>query len=399
MPVLLLGVSGGIAAYKAVELTSWLRKRGWEVRVVMTENATRFVTPLTFQTMSRSRVHVDSFGQGDDWQVEHIDLIHGVDVTAVVPATANVLAKLAHGIADDLLTTTLLATRSPVLVAPAMNTAMWEHAATRANLEVLRARGVHVVSPQSTGELACGDVGAGKLADVGDVATAIEHLLARARSLSGLRVLVTAGGTREPIDPVRYIGNRSSGKMGYALAEAAHARGAEVTVISTVRLPVSGGVTVVPVATAAELQEAVTRRFAETDVLVMAAAVADYRPVQAAPTKIKKAACGLVLELAPTVDVLASLAPRKQDHQMVVGFAAETHDVLAYAEDKRARKGLDLIVANDVSQSDIGFESDQNAVSVLGPLGFVAEIPRMPKPDVAERLWDLIGDRLPPRRA
>ncbi|HEY9898429.1 MAG TPA: bifunctional phosphopantothenoylcysteine decarboxylase/phosphopantothenate--cysteine ligase CoaBC [Pantanalinema sp.] len=394
MPVLLLGVSGGIAVYKAVELTSLLRKRGWEVRVVMTENATRFVTPLTFQTMSRHRVHLDQFALGQDWQVEHIDLVKGVDLAAVVPASANGLAKLAHGIADDLLSTTLLALRCPLLVAPAMNTAMWEHPATRANRETLLARGVQVIAPQGAGELACGDVGAGKLATVEDIAEALEAALRRGESLAGRRVLVTAGGTREPIDPVRYVGNRSSGKMGHAIAQAAQERGAEVTLVTTARLGAPAGVEVVSVATASELLSAVEQRFEAADVLVMAAAVADYRPIEAAPSKIKKTSDRLVIELVPTVDVLTRLAPRKRADQLVVGFAAETDDVLGYAAGKLARKGLDLIVANDVSRADIGFESDANAVSVLDASGVVLEVERAPKAVVAGRILDVVADRL-----
>lgn len=394
MPVLLLGVSGGIAVYKAVELTSWLRKRGWEVRVIMTENATRFVTPLTFQTMSRHAVHVDPFAEGAAG-VEHIDLARGCDLVAVVPATANLLAKYAHGLADDLLSTTLLATRAPVLVAPAMNTAMWEQPATQANLRTLESRGVEVVMPQAAGELACGEEGAGKLAEVAAIAEAIERRYRQQGSLQGLRVLVTAGGTREPIDPVRYIGNRSSGKMGHAVAQAAAERGAQVTLVTSASLPVPAGVEGVRVATAAELERAVSERFGEADVLVMAAAVADYRPVQAAERKIKKGKGTLVLELEPTVDVLASLAPRKRPDQLVVGFAAETDDVLSYAAEKLQRKGLDLIVANDVSRADIGFETDENAVTVLGATGVVAEIPRMPKHQVADRLWELVAERRP----
>lgn len=393
MPVLLLGVSGGIAVYKAVELTSWLRKRGWEVRVVMTENATRFVTPLTFQTMSRHPVHVDPFAEGAAG-VEHIDLARGCDLVAVVPATANLLAKYAQGLADDLLSTTLLATRAPVLVAPAMNTAMWEHPATRANLATLAARGVAVVMPQEAGELACGEEGAGKLAEVPAIVEALERRVRQAASLSGVRVLVTAGGTREPIDPVRFISNRSSGKMGHAMAQAAAERGARVTLVTSASLPVPPGVEGIRVSTAAELEAAVTERFAGADVLVMTAAVADYRPVTTADRKIKKGAHPLILELAPTVDVLASLAPRKRPDQVVVGFAAETDELLAHAADKLTRKGLDLIVANDVSRSDIGFETDQNAVTVLGAGGVVAEIPRMPKLQVADRLWELVTERL-----
>lgn len=393
MPVLLLGVSGGIAVYKAVELTSWLRKRGWEVRVIMTENATRFVTPLTFQTMSRHAVHVDPFAEGSAG-VEHIDLARTCDLVAVVPATANLLAKYAHGLADDLLSTTLLATRAPVVVAPAMNAAMWEHPATQANLATLRARGVGIVMPQSAGELACGEEGPGKLAEVEAIAEALERRLRRKATLPGVRVLVTAGGTREPIDPVRYIGNRSSGKMGHAIAEAALACGAHVTLVTSAPLPTPDGLEVVRVNTASELEREVSARFAEADVLVMAAAVADYRPAVVAPHKIKKDQGPLTLELERTGDVLAALAPRKRSDQVVVGFAAETDDVLGYAQDKLRRKGLDLIVANDVSRPDIGFESDENAVTVIAPAGVVAEIPRLPKRLVADRLMELVAERL-----
>jgi phosphopantothenoylcysteine decarboxylase/phosphopantothenate--cysteine ligase len=395
MPVLLLGVSGGIAAYKAVELVSWLRKRGWEVRPVMTENATRFVTPLTFQTMARSPVHVDPFAVGDTWQVEHIDLVKGVDVAAVVPATANVLAKLALGLADDLLTTTMLAVRAPILVAPAMNTAMWDHPATQGHLATLRARGVEVVMPQADGELACGDVGAGKLAEVEAIARAIEAVARTHLSLAGRRILVTAGGTREAIDPVRFLGNRSSGKMGHAIAEAARDRGAHVTLVTASPLPVGPGIERVPVTTAAELHQAVSERFELADWLFMAAAVADYRPVAMAPQKIKKGASSMVLELEATTDVLADLAPRKRPHQLVVGFAAETQDTEAYAVGKLARKGLDLVVANDVSRADIGFEGDYNAVTVLGPGGLRVELPRATKREVADRLLDIASERAP----
>jgi len=395
MPVLLLGVSGGIAAYKAVELVSWLRKRGWEVRPVMTENATRFVTPLTFQTMARSPVHVDPFAVGDTWQVEHIDLVKGVDVAAVVPATANVLAKLALGLADDLLTTTMLAVRAPILVAPAMNTAMWDHPATQGHLATLRARGVEVVMPQADGELACGDVGAGKLAEVEAIARAIEAVARTHLSLAGRRILVTAGGTREAIDPVRFLGNRSSGKMGHAIAEAARDRGAHVTLVTASPLPVGPGIERVPVTTAAALHQAVSERFELADWLFMAAAVADYRPVAMAPQKIKKGASSMVLELEATTDVLADLAPRKRPHQLVVGFAAETQDTEAYAVGKLARKGLDLVVANDVSRADIGFEGDYNAVTVLGPGGLRVELPRATKREVADRLLDIASERAP----
>lgn len=392
MPVLLLGVTGGIAAYKAVELTSLLRARGWEVRVVMTEHATRFVTPLTFQTISRAMVHVEAFLPGADGRVEHIELVQGLDLAAVVPATANVLAKLAHGLADDLLSTSLLALRCPLLVAPAMNTHMWQHPATSANLALLRARGVEVIPPQATGELACGELGPGKLAPVPELLAALEARLQRTQDLAGLRVLVTAGGTREPLDPVRFLGNRSSGRMGHALAAAAQARGARVTLVTTVPAMAPSGVTVVPVGTAAELATAVQARFQDCDLLVMAAAVADYRPTRVAPEKLKKQDGPLTLELERTEDVLLSLVPHRR-HQLVMGFAAETEELLAHAAAKLTAKGLDWIVANDVSRGDIGFEAAANEVTVLGADGRMCQLPRAPKERIADALLDLVAAR------
>jgi phosphopantothenoylcysteine decarboxylase/phosphopantothenate--cysteine ligase len=397
MPTVLLGVSGGIAVYKAAELTSLLRKRGWEVRVVMTPAATQFVTPLTFQTLSRQRVHLEPFEPSPDGLVEHIDLVKEVDLAVVAPATANLLAKTAHGIADDLLTTTLLALRCPLIVAPAMNTAMWEHPATQENLRILAERGVDIVQPAS-GELACGDVGLGKLADVEAIAQRVAEVHARRANgnrLKGRRVLITAGGTREPLDPVRYLGNRSSGKMGHALAEAAVQRGAEVTLVTTSALPVPSSAEVVRVQTAAEMLEAVQSRLGGADLLVMAAAVADYRPATTALQKIKKTAADFSLVLEPTPDILATLKPMRRADQLIVGFAAETEQVLSHAQEKLARKGLDLIVANDVSQPGIGFESDQNAVTVLGPEGQVALWEVSSKRAIAERLMDLFGSRIP----
>lgn len=397
MPTLLLGVSGGIAVYKAADLTSLLRKRGWEVRVVMTSAATQFVTPLTFQTLSRQKVHVDPFALPEDGVVEHIDLVKGVDLALVAPATANVLAKLACGIADDLLTTTLLALRCPLVVAPAMNTAMWDHPATRANLRTLEERGVAVLPP-GTGELACGDVGAGKLADVSDIARALEERLAaqaQGDRLKARRVLVTAGGTREPLDPVRFLGNRSSGKMGHSLAIAAHERGAEVTLVTTASLSVPPGIRVVRVQTAQEMLEAVQQHLPASDMLVMAAAVADYRPASIAPQKIKKAGAALTITLEPTVDILAALKPLRRPDQLIVGFAAETEAVLAHAREKLARKGLDLIVANDVSQPGIGFDADMNAVTVLSAEGPVAAWEAASKQAISGRLMDLFAQRLP----
>lgn len=397
MPTLLLGVSGGIAAYKAADLTSLLRKRGWEVRIVMTQAAAAFITPLTLQTLSRHKVHLEPFDLPEDGVVEHIDLVKGVDVAAVVPATANTLAKVAHGLADDLLSTTLLALRCPLLVAPAMNTAMWEHPATQENLRTLWNRGVEVVMPAS-GELACGDVGAGKLADVLEIASRIDALYARCQQgdrLKGRKVLVTAGGTREPLDPVRFLGNRSSGKMGHALAAAAAERGAEVMLVTTSSLPIPPGVEGVGVSTAAEMLEAVTTRLPKVDMLVMAAAVADYRPATVAPQKIKKSGDPLTLVLEPTPDILATLKPLRRADQLIVGFAAETESLLDHARGKLERKGLDLIVANDVAKPGIGFESDANAVTVLGPEGPIVTLDIASKQVIAQRLMEIFAERLP----
>jgi phosphopantothenoylcysteine decarboxylase/phosphopantothenate--cysteine ligase len=391
VPTLLLGVTGGIAAYKSVDLASRLRKKGWEVRVVMTEAATRFVTPLTFQSISRHPVHVDQWALPETGGIEHIDLTRGVDAMLICPATANTIAKLAHGLADDLLGTSALAVRSPLLVAPAMNPAMWDHPATQANLATLRERGVRIVEP-AAGEMACGDVGTGRLADLDQLEAELEATIARPRSLAGWRVLVTAGGTREPLDPVRYLGNRSSGKMGYAIAEAAAERGAAVTLVSTVGLPAPRGVEVVKVQTALEMRDAVLGRYVEQDVVVMAAAVADYRPDSAFEGKRKKTTEPWTITLVPNPDILAELGATK-GHQFLVGFAAETGDPLAAATDKLSRKKADLIVANDVSQPQQGFEVDTNRVTVIGAEGLVADWPLLPKREVGHRLWDLVADR------
>lgn len=394
MPTLLLGVTGGIAAYKSVDLASRLRKAGWEVHVVMTEAATKFVTPLTFQSISRHPVHVDQWALPESGGIEHIDLTRGVDAMLICPATANTIAKLAHGLADDLLGTSALAVRAPLLVAPAMNPAMWDHPATQANLATLAARGVRVVAPDA-GEMACGDVGTGRLADLGTIVAALELAIERPQTLRGQRVLVTAGGTREPLDPVRYLGNRSSGKMGYAIAQAARERGAEVTLVSTVGLPTPPGVELVRVATAAEMHEAVSSRFASSDVVVMAAAVADYRPAETFAGKRKKSTDPWTLTLVPNPDILKALGEAKT-HQFLVGFAAETGDPVPAAMDKLTRKKADLIVANDVSLPGQGFEVDTNRVTVVGAEGRVADWPLLSKLEVGHRLWELVASRREP---
>jgi phosphopantothenoylcysteine decarboxylase/phosphopantothenate--cysteine ligase len=365
---IVLGVSGGIAAYKAVEVCRRLVDAGAHVAPVLTEGALRFVGRTTFDALASERAHVSLFDDPDP--IPHTRLGQSADLVLVAPATASLLGRYAAGISDDLLTNTLLATRAPVLVAPAMHTEMWEHAAVQANLAVLRSRGVHVVEPES-GRLAGGDIGAGRLADPAVIVEAAAAVLAgtgpsgATGDLAGLKVLVTAGGTREPIDPVRFISNRSSGKQGHAVADEAASRGAAVTLVTTVDRPAPRGAEVVRVDTAAEMADAVFAAAGAADVVVMAAAVADFRPVQAADQKVKKADGTPELALEPTVDILAGLGQRKRPGQVLVGFAAETNDVRANAADKLVRKGADLVVANDVSAPGAGFEHETNSVIIL----------------------------------
>ena len=361
-----LGVTGGIAAYKSVEIVSRLAKLGASVHVIMTKNATEFVTPLTFETMSHHPVVTDTFARPETWEVEHIALAQRAEVFAIAPATANCLAKMACGLADDMLSTTVLATKAPVLLAPAMNTGMWTAPATQANVRTLTERGVHFVGPAS-GMLACGDTGAGRMSEPAEVAEAICALLCPRRDYEGLRVLVTAGATRERLDPVRYLSNDSSGKMGFALAEAAAARGAEVTLVcgaATAQPP--KGVPVVQVASTQELYEAVTSRAQEQDVIIQAAAPADYRFAETFPQKLKKAAgTPLTLTLVENPDIAAAVGRMKRPGQTLVGFAAETEHVLSNARAKLQKKNLDLIIANDVSQPGAGFNVDTNIATLI----------------------------------
>lgn len=383
-----LGVTGGIAAYKAVDLCSKLVQAGATVDVIMTEAATRFVTPLPFQTISARPVSVDMFQLLRDTEMAHISLAAKADVLVIAPATANTIAKLAHGLADNLLTSTALATTAPLVIAPAMDADMWANPLTQENVRRLRERGAVIVGP-GHGRLASGRIGAGRLVSTEEILAAIRQTLGRNGPLAGLRVTVTAGGTQEPLDPVRYVGNRSSGKMGYALAEAARDEGAQVTLISapTALSPVYG-VEMVAVRTAAEMHEAVMGRLEQTDILLMAAAVADYRPARVAEQKIKKGPGGLTLELERTEDILAAVAQARSQGmpKIVVGFAAETEDLLANAQDKLRRKKLDLIVANDVSAADSGFGVDTNRVTLIGADGQVEELPLMTKFEVAEQI-------------
>ena len=386
----LLAVCGGIAAYKACEVLRGLQKEGCEVRVTMTADAERFVGAATFSALSGAPV-ADSLYDDPSSAIPHIELSEWADVAVVVPATANVLAKLACGIADDCLTTTLLACDCPVLVAPGMNVRMWQSAATQANVETLRSRGVEVVWPAS-GRLACGEVGEGKLAEVQRIVDAVLELLGgrRCDDLAGVRVLVSAGPTHEAIDPVRYIANRSTGKMGYAIARAAERRGAEVALVSgPTALEAPRGVRRVDVVSAAEMRDAMLSAFVGADVAICSAAVADYAPVAPADHKLKKGVEPLgAIELRETDDILAALCAERGE-RVVVGFAAETDDLLAHAREKLERKGADLIVANDVSRPESTFGADTNRVALVSASG-VDQLETMPLANVADAILDAV---------
>lgn len=389
-----LGVSGGIAAYKSAELVRLLQDRGLEVQVVMTAGAREFVSPLTFAALSGRKVITGMFApaSGDanvESAIEHIAVAQSIDALVVAPATADVLAKMAHGLADDFLTTLVLATRAPIIVAPAMNVNMWENPATRDNLEVLRRRGVRIVDP-GEGYLACGMVGAGRLASLELIVDAVCGALGLADDLKDETVLVTAGPTEERIDPVRYLSNRSSGKMGYAIAEAARRRGARVILVSGPTHLEPPAVMVCRVRTAAEMAAAVFENVAEARIVIMSAAVADFRPVHVEADKVKRSAGPRTLELEPTEDILAGISRRRAPGQLVVGFAAETDHLLDNARAKVVAKGLDLLVANDVTVEGAGFDVDTNIVTFVFPDGRTRPLERMSKMDVAGRLLDEI---------
>ncbi|MCR2804914.1 bifunctional phosphopantothenoylcysteine decarboxylase/phosphopantothenate--cysteine ligase CoaBC [Paenibacillus soyae] len=393
---IILGITGGIAAYKGAALCSKLAQAGADVHVMMTESAAKFITPLTLQTLSRNPVLIDTFDERDPAVVTHIHQADHADLIVVAPATANSIAKLANGMADDMLSTTLLAATCPILIAPAMNVHMYEHPAVVENMERLAARGAMFVEP-GTGQLACGYVAKGRLAEPEDIVAAIGTWFAGNGILQGKRVLVTAGGTIERLDPVRFLTNDSSGKMGFAVAEAAKRMGADVTLVAgrSSETP-PAGIKVIRTASAADMLDAVMREFPDTDIVVKAAAVADYRPATVHEQKVKKTGEKLVLELERTTDILAALGERKT-HQLLVGFAAETENVERYALDKLKRKNCDLIVANDVSKEGVGFNGDTNAVDVYGPEGLVSSLPLMSKRETASRLMELITDRLSSR--
>jgi phosphopantothenoylcysteine decarboxylase/phosphopantothenate--cysteine ligase len=392
MALIALGVTGGIGAYKAVEIARGLQKQGHDVVAIMTESAQRFVTPLTFEAITRRAVVTDLWTPGTNAEIEHIALASTVDLLLVAPATANTIGKFAHGIADDFLTSMYLATKVPVIIAPAMNSNMFAHPAVAANLAALQARGVQVVEP-GAGYLACGWIGRGRLAEPDDVVAFVQRVLTPpATSLSGRAVLVTAGPTYENIDPVRYIGNRASGRMGFAVAEEAARRGARVTLVAgPSSVPVPDVAEVVRVRSAADMHQAVMAQAATQDVVIMAAAVADYT-LDAAPQKIAKADGPLQLTLSRTRDILADLgamAERRNGRPVLVGFAAETHEVIAHARAKLTRKKIDLIVANDVSRSDAGFDVATNAVTIVSESDAI-EVPLASKAQVAARILDAV---------
>ncbi|KAA6457979.1 bifunctional phosphopantothenoylcysteine decarboxylase/phosphopantothenate--cysteine ligase CoaBC [Acidobacteria bacterium AB60] len=396
-----VGVTGGIAAYKAAELVRALQRQALEVHVVMTEAATRFVQPLTFAALSGHKVITGLWDEAGSPEsayassIEHIGEAQATDALVVAPATANTLAKFAHGLADDFLTTLYLATTAPVLVAPAMNVNMWEHPATKANLDILRERGVRVVEP-GTGELACGMIGAGRMAEPDIIAEAVLNSLGRRHDLAGEVVLVTAGGTREALDPVRFLGNRSSGKMGYALAEAAQTRGARVILITgPSSLYPPSHCEVVRVTTAEEMRQAVLDRMKEATLVIKAAAVADYRPRNVSEQKLKRTG-PLTLELTPTEDILAEVVRGRGPGQLIIGFAAETENRMENGRAKLLRKGADAIVVNDVSGDQVGIDSDFNAATFL-TASTAIELPPMPKRKLADRILDEVAGLRRPR--
>lgn len=390
---IVLGVTGSIAAYKAAEIASLLIKKGYKVEVVMTRSATQFITPLTLQSITQSPVHTEMFAAPRQWEIEHISLAQKADLLLVAPATANIIGKVAGGIADDLLSTTIMATRAPVIFAPAMNVGMYENPVFQHWMNFLRGYGFLFIEPDE-GRLACGARGKGRLPPPERIVSYVEDVLNRQDELSGIRVLVTAGPTREPLDAVRFLSNYSSGKMGYALAEEAKKRGARVTLISgPTKLEPPQGVNLISVQTAEEMFNAVKENFAAADVVIKAAAVADFRPRWVTSGKIKKEAANLLLELEPTPDILAYLGQHKSN-QILVGFAAETEDLLVNAREKLARKNLDMIVANDLTEEGAGFDVDTNVATILFPEGEAVELPRLTKKELAGVILDQVAKLL-----
>ena len=384
---IVLGVTGGIAAYKACELTRLFKKAGAEVRVVMTENAARFVSPLTFETLSGNQVNTDSFERA--WEIGHIALAKWAELMVIAPATANVMAKISTGICDDLLTTTGMAMPCPVLLAPAMNCVMWRSAANQANVETLKRRGFYFAGPE-TGSLACGDADVGRMAEPSEIAACAEDVLNPRHDFEGRTVLVTAGPTREMIDPVRFLSNRSTGRMGYAIAEAAARRGARVVLVSgPVELPAPAGVQLIPVVSTQDMFKAVTENARTADIVIQAAAPADFTPERVASQKIKKTGEDMAVHLVATPDIARTLGENKRPGQILVAFAAETENALENARGKRVRKNADLIVVNDVTKPGAGFAGDTNIVTVI-TASSETEYPVMSKRDVAEAILEQV---------
>ena len=386
-----LGVSGSIAAYKAADLASQLVKSNVEVFPILTRGAARFVQPATFRALTHNPCPIDLFEEPFPGEIAHIWLARNCDLFAIVPASMNVIARLANGLADDMLSAAAMACTAPILLAPGMNTGMWNNPATQNNLAKLRDYGYYFIEPVS-GRLACRTEGVGRMADVPTIFAAIHEMLSRQLSWAGKRVLITAGPTREPIDPVRYLSNRSSGKMGYALAEAAKLRGADVILVSgPAALSVPGGIEIVRVETAVQMYDAALFHAETADIIIAAAAVSDYRPTERAKQKLKKTSASPTLTLTQTDDILAELGRRKHSHQILVGFAAETTDLLAQARLKLTSKNLDWIAANDVTQEGAGFDGDTNIVTLIGKDGQEIALPLLTKREVAERILDEIG--------
>lgn len=385
----ILGVTGSIAAYKAANLASMLKKQHADVQVIMTQNATQFMNPITFESLTGNKCLVDTFDRNFQFQVEHVALAKRADLAIVAPATANIMAKLAHGLADDMLTTTLLACRCPRLIAPAMNTRMYENPITQDNMDILRKYGFRIIEP-AVGHLACGDTGAGKLPPETLLLECILDEIAMEKDMKGLHVLITAGPTMEAIDPVRFISNHSTGKMGYALARVCRRRGAEVTLVSgKTNLEAPYGVTLVPVTSAQDMFEAVSSRAKEQDMIIKAAAVADYRPVTVAENKIKKSPGDMSIALERTMDILAWLGEHRREGQVLCGFAMETEHMVEHAKEKLTRKHVDMIAANNVKVAGAGFGTDTNVVTLITEDG-VEELAKMSKEEVASRIVDAL---------
>ncbi len=394
---IVLGITGSIAAYKGADLASKLTQAGAKVEVILTEAAMKFVSPVTFRSVTGRPVVYNMFELSGEFSVEHVALAEAADVVVVAPATADIIAKIAAGIASDMVCTTVVATRAPIVIAPAMHTGMWENQATQENVKILKSRGVVFVDP-GVGHLASGGVGQGRLAEVQDIIAAINQVLAKGGDLAGKKIVVTAGGTQEAIDPVRFVGNRSSGKMGYAVAEAARDRGAAVTLISApTGLAKPGGVEIVSVESAIQMRDAVAQATSNADVLIMAAAVADYQPTKRAGQKIKKESTGegMTLELVRTPDILAEA----RGGFLKVGFAAETENVIENARRKLEAKKVDIVIANDVSSPDSGFSVDTNRVTIISRDGKVEDLPLMTKREVADKILDKVVSMLGKRPA